>query len=338
MVATYAKKMEEIVVNPHTGRWWTVGTHGAEFVDIPKDAIVFNHKQSKALLENGSIFGRGKALAGGTAMMDGSKSKLTGGTSGNSSKDSSSNSKTDSSSSSSDSDSKIDWIEIAINRVKRSLDNFSNVMDDASRLYKRRLKNLEHAKDVTNKQIELQTAAYNRYMQEANSVSLSSDLKKKVRNGSISIGSYSEDTQKAIKEYQEFYEKALDSADAITELKRSLSDLYDTAFTLTEGKYDDRLAKLQDNASMRQAKMDLRESKDKVARVKDYEYLIKNEEKQRTVLAEKSEALKKILEEAVRTGAIKKGGEKYNSLFFLLICVIFGDYVGGRYAHKQRRI
>ena len=307
--------MEEIVVNPHTGRWWTVGTHGAEFVDIPKNAIVFNHKQSEALLKNGNIFSRGKALAGGTALPSGTKSKLTSGGNNNSSSSKSSSSSTSSNnsskSSSSDDKTKIDWIEVAINRVKRSLENFSNVMDDASRLYKRRLNNLERVKDTTNKQIAVQTSAYNRYMQEANSVNLSSGLKAKVRNGDISIGSYSDDTQKAIKEYQELYEKALDSADAIRELKRSLSDIYETKFSLTEGKYDNKLSNLQYRADMRQSKMDLRDSQGKVARVKDYEYLIKNAGKQQELLAEKSKKLTEVLNEAVSSGAIKKGGEQY---------------------------
>lgn len=307
--------MEEIVVNPHTGRWWTVGTHGAEFVDIPKNAIVFNHKQSEALLKNGNIFSRGKALAGGTALASGTKSKLTSGGNNNSSSSKSSSSSTSSNnsskSSSSDDKTKIDWIEVAINRVKRSLENFSNVMDDASRLYKRRLNNLERVKDTTNKQIAVQTSAYNRYMQEANSVNLSSGLKAKVRNGDISIGSYSDDTQKAIKEYQELYEKALDSADAIRELKRSLSDIYETKFSLTEGKYDNKLSNLQYRADMRQSKMDLRDSQGKVARVKDYEYLIKNAGKQQELLAEKSKKLTEVLNEAVSSGAIKKGGEQY---------------------------
>lgn len=45
----------ELVVNPYTGKWYTVGDHGAEFVDLPKNAIVFNHKQTEQLL-NGSHF------------------------------------------------------------------------------------------------------------------------------------------------------------------------------------------------------------------------------------------------------------------------------------------
>ena len=46
---------ELVVAN---GKYYTVGNNGAEFVDLPKDAIVFNHLQTKRLLSNGSS-GRG---------------------------------------------------------------------------------------------------------------------------------------------------------------------------------------------------------------------------------------------------------------------------------------
>lgn len=61
----------EIVVDPHTGRWYTVGDNGAEFVNIPEGAIVFNHKQTESLLENGYVSGRASALVSGTAMVTG---------------------------------------------------------------------------------------------------------------------------------------------------------------------------------------------------------------------------------------------------------------------------
>ena len=61
----------EIVVNPKTGKWYTVGDHGAEFVNLPKDAIVFDHEKTKDLLGQGFISGRGQAYAGGTALASG---------------------------------------------------------------------------------------------------------------------------------------------------------------------------------------------------------------------------------------------------------------------------
>lgn len=56
----------EMVVDPHTGRWYTVGNTGAEFQDIPKGAIVFNHLQTEELLSKGFVASRAVALASGT--------------------------------------------------------------------------------------------------------------------------------------------------------------------------------------------------------------------------------------------------------------------------------
>ena len=51
----------EIVVDPYNNRWYTVGDNGAEFVQLPKDAIVFSHEQTERLLNIGSTSSRGKA-------------------------------------------------------------------------------------------------------------------------------------------------------------------------------------------------------------------------------------------------------------------------------------
>lgn len=47
-------------------RFFTVGNNGAEFVNLQKGDIVFNHKQTHELLKNGHITNRGNALADGT--------------------------------------------------------------------------------------------------------------------------------------------------------------------------------------------------------------------------------------------------------------------------------
>ena len=57
---------QEIVVDPRDSSWYTVGDRGAEFVNLPRNAIVFNHLQTKSLLSNGYAIGRGKAHATGT--------------------------------------------------------------------------------------------------------------------------------------------------------------------------------------------------------------------------------------------------------------------------------
>ena len=61
----------EIVVDPKNGSWRTYGDNGAEFATLPKGAIVFDAKKSKALLERGFVNGRGTAYAAGTAYEEG---------------------------------------------------------------------------------------------------------------------------------------------------------------------------------------------------------------------------------------------------------------------------
>lgn len=58
---------QELVVRG--SRWFTVGDKGAEFTQIRKGDIVFNHLQTKELFENGYVTsggGRGRALVNGT--------------------------------------------------------------------------------------------------------------------------------------------------------------------------------------------------------------------------------------------------------------------------------
>ena len=57
----------EIVVDPATNRWYTVGDRGAQFANLPQNAIVFNHLQTQSILSQGRLGSRGKALAGGNA-------------------------------------------------------------------------------------------------------------------------------------------------------------------------------------------------------------------------------------------------------------------------------
>ena len=59
----------EMVVR--NGRWFTVGENGAEFTQIKRGDIIFNHKQTESLLKNGYVTSRGKAYASGTAYADG---------------------------------------------------------------------------------------------------------------------------------------------------------------------------------------------------------------------------------------------------------------------------
>ena len=115
----------ELVVDPGTGRWYTVGENGAEFVNIPKGSIVFNHKQTEAILNNGFVTGRGRAYASGSGSIRKYSSSSYGGYSSSSS--SSKKGKTSGSSSS-----------------KSSTTNSSNAKTELDNWFERRYEEHQH--------------------------------------------------------------------------------------------------------------------------------------------------------------------------------------------------
>lgn len=250
----------EIVVDPHTGRWYTVGDAGAEFVHIPKGAIVFNHKQTESLLANGYVSGRASALVGGTAMVtggikrdDAKSSTESGGnstsnrsrSSDSSSSSSKSSSSKSSSSSSEDQPKDFDWIEIAINRIEKAIDRLKTTATSTYKALNPKLAATYSQITKVNQEIGMQQKAYNRYMQQANSVGLSSSLASKVRDGTIDINKYNSETQELITSYKNWYDKAIACSEAIQKLHESLASLYKDNFDNIEKDFESRLALLE---------------------------------------------------------------------------------------------
>lgn len=56
---------KELIVRGN--KWFTVGDNGAEFAQIKKGDIIFNHRQTEEILKNGHITGRGKMVGGAFA-------------------------------------------------------------------------------------------------------------------------------------------------------------------------------------------------------------------------------------------------------------------------------
>ncbi len=315
----------EIVVDPHTGKWYTVGDYGAEFVNIPRGAIVFNHKQTEQLLKNGYVAGRATALVGGTAMVTGgigadnadsgtgsggNKPYSGGGNSGGNSSSSSS-----SSSSSKSSDDKepqiIDWIEIAIARIERGIKKLQTIAESTYKSLKTKLGAAYDEIAKVNQEIAIQQQAYNRYMKQAESVGLSSTLKEKVKNGTIDINEYDEDTQKLIKDYQQWYEKALDCADAVDELHESLAKLYEDNFNATQEDFENKLSLIEHMTKMYQSGIDMFEAKGYLESTKFYKAMQAANSQQISTLNEELTELQKKFSEAMASGEIEEGSEAW---------------------------
>lgn len=255
----------ELVVDPGSGTWHTVGDNGAEFTDIPAGSIVFNHKQTEALLERGFVAGRGTARVNGTAMVRGGisvkQANIASGkttysgkpskTKSSTGKSSSGNSgKSKSSSSSKDSEQDIDYIEIKFKRLERVISNFGKIASDTFRSLENRLDHLTKVAGNKKYDSELEllksekntaTKAVSYYLKKAKGVNLDEATKKKIRSGDIDYRTYSsknDEKYKNIKKYQTFYEKSLDARDKQLEIEENIAKLFSDRFDMISTDFD----------------------------------------------------------------------------------------------------
>lgn len=251
---------EELLVRD--GRFYTIGANSAEFFRYQPDDIIFNAEQTKEIFEKGKITHgsrRGEALVSGTAFDSGSggrrrhSSNGSGGSSGggsggggSSGGGSSGGSSGGGGSSSSDDDrEKIDYIEMAIDRIQRAVEKFKKTAENIYKSFKKRNDALNKQINKINEELNTQIAGAERYKQEADSVNLDGGIKQKVREGAINITEYDDDTAEKIKEYQKWYEKMLDCQTAAEELRDRLAEIAAEDFDLVVAKYDGKVQSLE---------------------------------------------------------------------------------------------
>ena len=319
---------QEVIVRD--GHFFTVGDNGAEFVKYKKGDIVFNHKQSEELFKNGYVTsggGRGKALASGTAFGRGSGGigRANKGSSVKTSSYSSSGSKSSSSSSSSNSNSNssaneeaekfeetLDWIETALDRVERAISRLDKTATSTYKNWTKRGTALNDQISQTRREIDLQNQAYNRYIQQANSVGLDDGYAAKVRDGTIDIEKITdEDLNNKISDYQNWYNKALDCLDAIDDLRESESKLYEQRFENVSTKYDGYLGVIQHEKDMLDEFVSQTETAGYITSGKYYDAMSDNAKKQQEELKKQRDEMISELNNAVNSGTIEKYSESW---------------------------
>lgn len=317
---------QEIVVR--NGRWFTVGDNGAEFVGYKKGDIVFNHKQSEELLRNGYVTsggGRGRALASGTAFGNGSGGigRANKGSSVKTSSSSSSSSKSSSNSNSNSNANKeaekteetLDWIETALDRVERAISRLDKTATSTYKNWTKRGTALNDQISQTRREIDLQNQAYNRYIQQANSVGLDAGYAAKVRDGTIDIEKITnEDLNNKIQDYQNWYNKALDCLDAIDDLRESESKLYEQRFENVSTKYDGYLGVIQHEKDMLDEFVSQTETAGYITSGKYYDAMSANAKKQQEELKKQRDEMISELNNAVNSGTIEKYSESWYSM------------------------
>ncbi len=320
---------QELIVRD--GHFFTVGDNGAEFVPYKKGDIIFNHKQTEELFKNGYVTssgGRGVALASGTAFANVGAGTwkpggIGGGYSGGGSSSSSSSKSSSSSSSNSNSNSSankeaekfeetLDWIETALDRVERAISRLDKTATSTYKNWTKRGTALNDQISQTRREIDLQNQAYNRYIQQANSVGLDAGYAAKVRDGTIDIEKITdEDLNDKISQYKQWYEKALDCLDAIDDLRESESKLYEQRFENVSTKYDGYLGVIQHEKDMLDEFVSQTETAGYITSGKYYDAMSANAKKQQEELKKQRDEMVAELNNAVNSGTIEKYSESW---------------------------
>lgn len=323
----------EIIVRGN--KWFTVGDHGAEFTDIQKGDIIFNHKQSESLIKNGYVNSRGKSYASGTAFSAGGgkyRSYSFDGGYGFSSSYDISNTVSDVADSISatveevadDTEDKtkqtIDFIEYKLEEIETYITNVTNklgnLLDDTSQTAsKNNFYNDLVSTEKDRADTYLKAAAL--YNEKATDLlsNVPSEYQAMAKNGAIAvkdfIGENETEIADAIEEYRTWAKKADDSEngylESIAEISaKRLEQLQDIA-----DDFENIVGLTEQHENLIQAEMDLLDEAGERLSENFYNELMKDSKKQIEDLNNKRASLQDILDNAVKSGDVQVGSDDW---------------------------
>lgn len=264
-VALVGELGNELIVSGN--RWWTVGDRGAEFANIPRGSIVFNHKQTEEIFKNGYVTsngGRGKAYASGNAYVTGSigvshaNKNAAISSSASNNLNSASNNLSKAASDTSEAAEKLseavsgytDWVEVLFQRLESQYDLLMSQMERIAHLPDKQQK-LYEAMSKNSELLNRTQQAIGTYQSHFDSIVRQSGINPlivhQIQNGSMDISKYDDDTQKIISELQSYYDKLVDCNKQYDDLLNKQSELAQTALDNIED-YIDMMTGIESSA------------------------------------------------------------------------------------------
>lgn len=286
----------------------------------------------------------------------------------------------------------FDWIEVAVDRIERAIDRLDRTAGNVYASWSDRNEALLDQISTIEEEITLQQDAYERYMQEAESIGLDESWAKLVREGAIDITTItdtvnaltssadeaSDSTNKwwesfkssikgttnnvsdivnnvsklvnsrsnsrnktpnsssifyspskssssdeksegellaeKIKEYQDWYEKALDCQDAIEELKQKEAELYAQRVENVAAQYEGILGVIEHKKNMLEEYINQSETQAWLVSENYYKALVNNEKENLEELENQKAEMIDAFNEAMESGTIAEGSEGYYDL------------------------
>lgn len=213
---------------------------------------------------------------------------------------------------------KTDWVAVLINRIQRGVASLEKIASSG-------FKSLGTRTDAATKeisevyhQIAAQEQGYNRYMQEANSLGLSSDIVSKIVNGTIDITEYDEETSELIDKFSSWYEKAIQCKEAVADLRQEVADLNQTIFNNTQKDFENQLDLIEHSITMQSKQIEAEKAVGNIDNAQYYDALTGLETQKIKKLQEELAVLKIRFQEAMDSGEIEMYSEAWYSMVFAI--------------------
>jgi hypothetical protein len=317
------------------GRWYTIGENGAEFTQVQRGDIIFNHKQTEDLLSKGYVTGRGKLRGGSSAFASGtaysgtwrptSQNKEQSNKPGNDftetgnrlfdAADSIGNAAdllSDSMSDAADEFREVfDWIEVRLEEINDDIELKSAQLENQVG-YKAQNKVVDEMIDLNQKLYSNLTAGAAKYYSYADNLltKVPAEYRKAAQDGSIAIeefvGEVDEKTLEAIQEYREWVQKGDDAAKQAEETLTEISNLARQAIENVAQDYDNKASIPGGKQDQLDAYNALAEAKYGSESAQIYEEKIAINKTQTSTLAQKRNSMQAELDNKVQSGEIKK--------------------------------
>lgn len=261
----------EIIVR--NGQWFVENNGYPTITNLKKNDIVFNHEQSKALLERGYVTGshaklayegnshaKGTAFSGGSWAFGNTGGGNIGGTNSSTSNNlnSASNNLSKAASDTSKAAEKLseavsgytDWVDVLFKRLESQYDLLMSQMERIAHLPHKQEK-LYEAMSKNSELMSKTQQAIGTYQSHFDSIVQQSGINPlivhQIQNGSMDISKYDDDTQKIISEAQSWYDKLVDCNKQYDDLLNKQSELTKKALENIED-YIDMMTGIESSA------------------------------------------------------------------------------------------
>lgn len=339
----------EIIVSRKTGTWRLV--ESPQLTNLGRGDIVFNGEQTKKILA-GKPASMGKALAGGsnnkkwTYVYDYNGHRVTastptlggrqpigkyatnntnsqtvpGGKGGSSGKGGGGGSGGSGGGSVGEEPESLvrdlyDWIERAIEVAKKATQKLIDAVAEKVG-YINKNKTLDEALAATAKEIEVNQAGYNRYMEHVKSLQqrygFGDDMLERAKNGEINIADYEGDLKNQVEDFVMWYEKAEKAQETVEELKQQEVDLARQKLDNIDEYYTKKVDRLEAALDKNSAKLDKKVAAGQEVTAKDYEDAIKATQDKILTLQEEREAFASQFDALIASGVITPDSDKWH--------------------------